>query len=55
MTHTVINGAGMSVGTDAETLPELADAIVDDMRDTITRMRIWIAKLEPLLKLEPRH
>jgi hypothetical protein len=32
MTHTVINGAGMSVGTDAETLPELADAIVDDMR-----------------------
>jgi len=55
MAHTVINGAGMSVGTDAETLPELADAIVDDMRDTVTRMRTWIARLEPLLKLEPRH
>jgi hypothetical protein len=55
MSHTVINGAGMTVGTDAETLPELADAIVGDMRESITRMRAWIAKLEPLLKLEPRH
>jgi hypothetical protein len=55
MTHTVINGAGMSVGTDAETLPELADAIVDDMRETVARMRTWIARVEPLLKLEPRH
>ncbi|MBA5640334.1 hypothetical protein H3H37_25060 [Duganella sp. LX20W] len=55
MSHTVINGAGMSVGTGAETLPELADTIVDDMRDTVTRMRTWIARLEPLLKLEPRH
>ena len=55
MTHTVIKGAGMSVGTGAETLPELADAIVDDMRETIDWMRTWIARLEPLVKLEPRH
>lgn len=55
MSHTVINGAGMSVGTDDETLPELAEAIVDDMRETVTRMRTWITRLEPLLALEPRH
>lgn len=55
MSHTVINGAGMSLGTEGETLPELADTIVDDMKETVTRMRTWIARLEPLLKLEPRH
>lgn len=55
MTHTVINGAGMSVDTDAETLPELAEAIVEEMTETAERMRKWIAKIEPLTRLEPRQ
>lgn len=54
MAHTVVNGAGMTVTTDCETMSELAETIVDDMRETITRLRRWIDKLEPLLRLEPR-
>lgn len=55
MAHTVVNGAGITVATDGETLPELAETIVDDMRETITRLRKWIVQLEPLVNLEPRH
>lgn len=55
MAHTVVNGAGMSATTDCETLPELAESVVDEMRETITRLRRWVAQLEPLLILEPRH
>ena len=55
MAHTVVNGAGMTVATDGETLPELAESVVDEMRETITRLRRWMAQLEPLLNLEPRH
>lgn len=55
MAHTVVNGAGMSAGTDCETLPELAESVVDEMRDTISRLQRWISQLEPLLSLEPRH
>lgn len=55
MAHTVVNGAGMSVGTDRETLPELAESVVDEMRDTINRFQRWVSQLEPLLSLEPRH
>jgi len=46
---------GMTVATDGETLPELAEAVVDDMRETIARLRKWIVQLEPLVNLEPRH
>jgi len=55
MAHTVVSGAGMTVATDGETLPELAEAVVDDMRETIARLRKWIVQLEPLVNLEPRH
>lgn len=55
MAHTVVNGAGMTVATDCETLPELAESVVDEMRDTIARLKTWISQLEPLLSLEPRH
>lgn len=55
MTHTVINGASMSVPTGCETVPELAESLVDDMRGTIARLQKWIVRLEPLLGLEPRH
>lgn len=55
MAHTVVNGAGMTVSTDCETLPELAESVVDEMRDTIARLQRWVSQLEPLLSLEPRH
>ncbi len=55
MAHTVVNGAGMTVATDDETLPELAESVVDEMRDAIARLQRWISQLEPLLSLEPRH
>lgn len=55
MAHTVVNGAGMTVSTDCETLPELAESVVDEMRDTIARLQMWVSQLEPLLSLEPRH
>lgn len=55
MAHTVVNGAGMTVATDGETLLELTESVMDEMRETITRLRRWTAQLEPLLDLEPRH
>nr|WP_308606022.1 Tn3 family transposase post-transcriptional regulator TnpC [Massilia sp. DJPM01] len=55
MAHTAVNGAGMTVATDDETLPELAETVMDEMRDMIARLQSWISQLEPLLSLEPRH
>jgi hypothetical protein len=53
MAHTVVKGAGVSVATDGETLPELAESVVDEMHETITRLQKWMSQLESPLGLEP--
>lgn len=45
----------MTVASDGVTLPELAESVLDEMRETITGLRRWTAQLEPLLNLDPRH
>ncbi|KDP83349.1 hypothetical protein CF70_025990, partial [Cupriavidus sp. SK-3] len=54
MVHTVINGAGMTVATDEETLPELAFDVTAEVLRTITILQGWIRRLEPLERLTPR-
>jgi hypothetical protein len=55
MAHTVVNGAGMSVPTGEDTLPELAADIVADMRQMIQQLQEWISRIEPIEDLAPRN
>jgi len=55
MAHTVINGAGMTVPTGEDSLPELASDVVNDMRQMIQRLQGWIRQIEPLEELAPRN
>uniref|UniRef100_UPI003F496893 Tn3 family transposase post-transcriptional regulator TnpC n=1 Tax=Cupriavidus yeoncheonensis TaxID=1462994 RepID=UPI003F496893 len=54
MAHTVINGAGMTVTTGEETLPELASDAMGEMLRIVTLLRGWLRQIEPLERLTPR-
>ncbi|HJV74700.1 MAG TPA: Tn3 family transposase post-transcriptional regulator TnpC [Noviherbaspirillum sp.] len=55
MAHSVINGAGLSVSTNAESLPELAGEIIEEAQEVITKLQRWIAQIEPLAQLSVRN
>lgn len=51
MAHTVINGAGMSVAANRESLPELAGDLVSEIQGMISRLQVCVSQLEPLEEL----
>ena len=55
MAHAVINGAGLSVSTDAESLPELAGEIIEEAQEMIAKLQGWIAPIAPLEQLRVRN
>lgn len=55
MAHTVINGAGMSVASDGDELPEVAFDTIAELQRTIAILKAWVATLEPLERLTPRN
>ncbi len=55
MAHTVINGAGMCVPTENETLPELAFDTTMHIHSIVTTLQTWLQLLEPLERLAPRN
>ena len=50
-----INGAGLSVSTDAESLPELAGEIIDEAQEIIAKLQGWIAQIKPQEQLSVRN
>jgi hypothetical protein len=54
MAHTVINGAGLSVATGGETLPELAFDATAQIRELIMTLQRWVKQIEPLEALQAR-
>lgn len=53
MSHSVINGAGLSGSSDA-TLPELATDTLMELHEMLTMLRSWCPPLEELQALAPR-
>ena len=54
MAHTVINGAGMTVATGEESLPELAFDTLSEVLRIVTMLQGWLRQIEPLEQLAPR-
>lgn len=54
MAHAVINGAGVSVSTSQESLPELAFDAISEIQQTISTLQRWVKLIEPLESLQPR-
>jgi hypothetical protein len=54
MTHTVVNGVGLSVATGHETLPELAYDITTEIRELMSTFGRWVQLIEPLEGLQAR-
>lgn len=54
MAHAVINGAGLSVSTSQESLPELALDATAEIQKTISTLQEWAKLIEPLESLQPR-
>ncbi|MCT6720957.1 Tn3 family transposase post-transcriptional regulator TnpC [Acidovorax sp. K2F] len=54
MAHAVINGAGLSVSTSQENLPELAFDATAEILQTISALQRWVKLIEPLESLQPR-
>jgi len=55
MAHTVVNGAGMTVATEEESLPELAFDVTAEVLRTIMMLQGWVRQLEPLERLTARN
>ncbi|MES2027350.1 MAG: Tn3 family transposase post-transcriptional regulator TnpC [Pseudomonadota bacterium] len=55
MAHSVINGAGLSVATDGDSLPELAADVISEVQEMIFTLQKWVRRIEPLEKLEAGH
>ncbi|KWR75302.1 Tn3 family transposase post-transcriptional regulator TnpC [Cupriavidus sp. IDO] len=55
MAHTVINGAGMTVATGEESLPELAFDALSEVLRIVTMLQGWLRQIEPLEQLAPRN
>jgi hypothetical protein len=54
MAHTVINGAGLTVATDRESLPELAAEGIAELQEVILMLQKWVESIEPLGRLRTR-
>lgn len=54
MAHAVINGAGLSVSTCQESLPELAFDATAELLQMISTLQGWVKLIEPLESLQPR-
>lgn len=54
MAHAVINGAGVSVSTSQESLPELAFDTTAEILQTISTLQGWVKLIEPLGSLQSR-
>ena len=54
MTHTVLNGAGMSVPTGEDTLPEVAFDVGAEIQRIMAVLRNWQTRVELLERLTPR-
>lgn len=55
MAHAVINGAGMSVTTGEDSLPELAFDTIAEILRVAALLRTWLQCLEPLERLAPKN
>jgi Asp-tRNA(Asn)/Glu-tRNA(Gln) amidotransferase B subunit len=55
MAHSVINGAGLSVTTDGESLPELEADVISEVQEIIFTLQKWVRRIEPLEKLEAKN
>lgn len=55
MAHAVINGAGLSVAANQESLPELAFDATAEILQTISMLQGWMKLIEPLENLQPRN
>lgn len=51
MINTVLNGAGLTVIAEEETLPELACDLTLEMQEAIATLRGLVKLIEPLMKL----
>lgn len=54
MAHAVINGAGTSVSTNQESLPELAFDATAEILQIISMLQGWVRLIEPLESLQSR-
>lgn len=54
MAHAVINGAGLSISTSQESLPELAFDATAEILQTISTLQGWVKLIEPLGNLQAR-
>lgn len=52
MAHAVINGAGLTVATDRESLPELAADGAAELQEVILMLQGWVRLVEPLERLQ---
>lgn len=55
MAHTIVNGAGMSVPSEGESLPELALDTSAEVLRIVTLLQGWLRGLETLEQLAPRN
>lgn len=53
MLNTVLNGAGLTVIAEDETLPELACDLTLELQEAISTLRGLVKLIEPLMKLSP--
>ena len=54
MAHAVINGAGLSISANQESLPALASDATAEILRTISTLQEWLKLIEPLESLQPR-
>lgn len=52
MAHAVVNGAGLSVATDQDSLPELAFDAIAEMHEVVSVLQRLIKQIEPLERLQ---
>ena len=55
MAHAVINGAGLTVATERESLPELAAEGIAELQGAISILQGWVRAIEPLESLRTRE
>lgn len=53
MAHTVVNGAPMAVSGGQDSLPELAMEVTVQLHQTVSLLKKWIQRIEPLVNLKP--
>lgn len=48
MAHSAVNGGAVSVAPNDETLPELANELTSQLKDTVAMLQEWIERIRPL-------